>query len=226
MTERSVTNRPQITIIGAASTTFGPKVLRDVMNHPQLGGSRLRFVDINEERLTIYTKLARKLNQVLESPIDIAASTDRRALLPGSDYVIISVDTGHYHTWQADFTLPVQFGSRQILGELGGPGGLFHSLRQIPLHLEIARDISQLCPNATVMLASNPLNRICLALERHAELGQILGLCHGVEMALYLYLNRVLGIPGDDMEVTAAGVNHLTWILDLRRKATGEDLFP
>lgn len=217
---------PKITIIGAASTTFGPKVLRDILNHPQIGGSALCFVDINEERLSIYDKLARKLNRYLDSPIQIESTTDRREVLAGSDYVIITVDTGHYRTWQQDFSVPVKYGSRQILGELGGPGGLFHSLRQIPLHLEIARDIKELCPDATVMVTSNPLNRICLALERYADLGQILGLCHGVEMALYLFLNRVLGIDGDDMEVAAAGTNHLTWILGLRRKKTGEDLLP
>jgi alpha-galactosidase len=76
------------------------------------------------------------------------------------------------------------------------------------------------------MVCSNPLNRICLAMERYASVGQIVGLCHGVEMALYLYLNRVLGIDGDEMDVTAAGTNHFTWILDLRRKSTGEDLYP
>lgn len=218
--------RPTITIIGAASTTFGPKVLRDILNHPQVGGSTLRFVDINEERLVIYDKLARKLNQFLKTPIHIESTTDRREVLSGSDYVIITVDTGHYHTWQQDFSVPVKYGSRQILGELGGPGGLFHSLRQIPLHLDISRDIAELCPDAMVMVTSNPLNRICLALECHADLGQILGLCHGVEMALYLFLDRVMGVAGDDMKVTAAGTNHLTWILDLRRKGTGENLLP
>jgi len=219
-------DKPAITIIGAASTTFGPKVLRDILNFPQMGGSKFGFVDTNEERLAIYEKLARKLNEHLETPIQIEASADRRELLAGNDYVIITVDTGHYRTWQQDFSVPVKYGSRQILGELGGPGGLFHSLRQIPLHLEIARDIRELCPDAMIMVTSNPLNRICLALERHADLGQILGLCHGVEMALYLFLNRVMGIEGDDMEVTAAGTNHLTWILDLRRKRSGEDLLP
>lgn len=226
MTGMARYDKPTITIIGAASTTFGPKVLRDILNHPQMGGSTLHFVDINEGRLATYDKLAHRLNEYLDVPVQIESTTDRREVLSGSDYVIITVDTGHYRTWQQDFSVPVKHGSRQILGELGGPGGLFHSLRQIPLHLEIARDIRELCPGATVMVTSNPLNRICLALERHADLGQILGLCHGVEMALYLYLDRVMGIAGDDMEVTAAGTNHLTWILDLRRKETGEDLLP
>jgi alpha-galactosidase len=224
--EGPVKRKPTITIIGAASTTFGPKVLRDILNHPQVGGATFRFVDINEERLAIYDALARRLNEVLPDPVTIESTTERADALPGSDYVIISVDTGHYKTWEMDFTIPVELGVRQVTGELGGPGGLFHSLRQIPLHLEIARDIADLCPEAMVMVCSNPLNRICLAMERCADVGQIAGLCHGAEMALYLYLNRVLGIDGDDMEITAAGTNHFTWILDLRRRSTGEDLYP
>lgn len=218
--------KPTITIIGAASTTFGPKVLRDILYHPHVSGSTLRFVDINHERLQIYTQIAHKLNRFLSEPITIEATTDRRAVLAGSDYVIISVDTGHYNTWEQDFNVPVKYGSRQILGELGGPGGLFHSLRQIPLHLDIARDIEELCPDAMVMVASNPLNRLCLAIERYTDVGQVVGLCHGVEMALYLFLNRIMDMDGDDMEVTAAGTNHLTWIFDLRHKKTGEDLIP
>jgi len=215
-----------ITVIGAASTTFGPKVLRDIMNHPAVSGSAFNFVDINEKRLDIYTKLAHRVSDVIEKPIKINSTTERREALGGSDYIIISVDTGHYRTWEKDFSIPVELGIRQVQGELGGPGGLFHSLRQIPLHLEIARDIEELCPEAMVMICSNPLNRICLALERYSEIGQILGLCHGAEMATYLFLNRVLDIDGDDMEITAAGTNHFTWLLDLRRKSTGEDLYP
>ena len=201
--------KPIVTVIGAASTTFGPKVLRDILNHPEVWGGTFRFVDINEGRLATYDKLAHRISEVLEEPINITSTTDRREVLTGSDYVIISVDTGHYNTWEIDFTVPVKLGVRQVTGELGGPGGLFHSLRQIPLHMDIARDIEDLCPDAMVMVCSNPLNRICLAMERYANVGQIVGLCHGVEMALHLYLNRALGIDGDDMDVTAAGTNHL-----------------
>jgi alpha-galactosidase len=218
--------KPSITIIGAASTTFGPKILRDIYNHPALGGSVFRFIDINEERLAVYDKLAHRMNEHLANPVTIQSSTDRRELLTGSDYVILSVDTGHYNTWRQDFELPLQYGIRQIYGELGGPGGLFHSLRQIPLHLEIAKDIAELCPRAMVLIASNPLNRLCLALERYSKVGQIIGLCHGSEMFPHLYMNTLLGIDGYDVEFTAAGVNHFAWILDLRRKSTGENLYP
>ena len=218
--------KPTITVIGAASTTFGPKVLRDILNYPEVMGCHFRFVDVNEERLSIYDRLAHRVSDMLSEPITITSTAHRRQALPDSDYVIISIDTGHYDTWNLDFAIPVERGIRQVLGELGGPGGLFHSLRQIPLHLDIARDIEELCPDAVVMVCSNPLNRICLALERYAYLGQVVGLCHGAEMLTHLFLNRVLDIPGDDMELTAAGINHFTWLLDLRRASTGEDLYP
>lgn len=218
--------KPVITVIGAASTTFGPKVLRDIMNHPGLWGSTLNLVDTNEERLMIYDRLMHRINEAIKEPVTVKSTARRREVLAGSDYVILSVDTGHYKTWEKDFSIPNSMGYRQVQGELGGPGGLFHSLRQIPLHLEIARDIEELCPEAMVLVSSNPLNRICLALQQYAKTGPVVGLCHGVEIVLHLNFSHLLGIDGYDMDVTAAGTNHFTWILDLRRKSTGEDLYP
>ena len=39
-------------------------------------------------------------------------------------------------------------GVQHLYGENGGPGGMFHTLRQVPLTLDIARDIERLCPDA------------------------------------------------------------------------------
>jgi alpha-galactosidase len=217
--------KPTIVVIGAASITFGPKVLRDLINHPQLDGSTLRFVDIDQEHLEIMTRLARRLCAAAGRTFTIESTPDRKVALKGANYVLISVEVEHYQLWKQDFTIPVSLGVRQVTGELGGPGGLFHSLRQIPLHLEIARDIETICPDAIVMVESNPLNRICLAMRRYSRVGQIIGLCHGVEI-VQNYLGRVLGLDTEDMMATAAGTNHFTWILDLRLETTGEDLYP
>jgi alpha-galactosidase len=218
--------KPIITIIGAASITFGPKLLRDIINHPEVDGCTFRFVDIHEEHLAIYTQLAKHLREFTGRSFHVEADADRKKMLSDSDYVMISVETGHYDFWKKDYTMPRQLGSRQINGELGGPGGMIHAFRQIPLHLDIAQDITALCPKATVMVMSNPLNRICLALARYSQIGEVIGLCHGVEMAEKLYLNKILDMDGNDIEATAAGTNHLTWIIELRRKSTGEDLYP
>lgn len=218
-------DRPVIVVIGAASVTFGPKVLRDVIHHPRLAGSTLRLVDIHEEHLDIFTRLARRINEGLEHPVLIESDTDRKAMLKGAHYVLISVDVERVETWEQDFRIPVEEGIRQVTGELGGPGGLFHSLRQIPIHLEIGRDMAAICPDAVIMVESNPLNRICLAMERYADCGLIMGLCHGVEI-IQSWMAPLLGLETDDILATAAGVNHFTWILDLRARPTGEDLYP
>jgi alpha-galactosidase len=215
-----------ISIIGAASTTFGPKVLRDIINHPEVEGSAFRFMDIDEEHLEIYTRLAHRINDRIDHKVVIESTTDRKEALKDADYVIITVETQRNELWKQDLAIPRKHGIRQVYGELGGPGGLFHSLRQIPVHLDIARDIEEICPNAVLMIESNPLNRICLALERYANVGQILGLCHGVEIVLAQFGERFFNVAVEEMDVTAAGTNHFTWILDLRLKATGEDLYP
>ena len=217
--------KPTLVVIGAGSITFTPKLLRDMLHHPALGGSTMRLVDVNEESLITMQKLAGRLNELLEEPWEIEATTDRREALPGADYVIISVDVARVDTWRRDFELPLELGVRQVTGELGGPGGLFHSLRQIPLHVDMARDCAELCPQAVLMVESNPLNRICLAMRRYSECGEILGLCHGVEIAQYR-LGRILGLECDDIQTTAVGVNHFTWILDMHLRESGEDLYP
>ena len=153
---------PVLAVIGAGSITFTPNLLRDMIHHPALGGSTMRLVDINEESLRIMKGLADRLNETLPEPWRIEAATDRREALPGADYVIISVDTARVDTWKNDLEIPNSLGARQVTAELGGPGGLFHSLRQIPLHIEIAEDCAERCPEAVLMVESNPLNRICL----------------------------------------------------------------
>ncbi len=217
--------KPVLVVIGAGSITFTPKLLRDMIHHPGLGGSTMRLVDIDADALDMMEKVAKKLNATLPVPWRIEATTDRREALSGADFVIVSVDVARNTTWESDWRIPVEHGIRQVTGELGGPGGLFHSLRQIPLHIEIGRDCAELCPQARVMVESNPLNRICLAMRRHTGCGEILGLCHGVEIVHYA-VSKLIGVDVDNIESTAPGTNHFTWILDLYRRDTGEDLYP
>jgi len=241
--------KPVLVVIGAASITFTPKLLRDIIHHPALGGGTLRLVDIQADNLAVMARIAKKISDTLSEPWKVESFTDRKRALPGADYVLISVDVARNETWGKDWKIPADLGVRQVTGELGGPGGLFHSLRQIPLHIEMGRDIAQLAPDATVMIESNPLNRICLAMRRHTKVKQILGLCHGVEIT-QAHLGRVLhpkgqenltpgdkapwskvktgalGLKAEEILATAAGTNHFTWILDLRLLENGEDLYP
>ena len=54
---------------------------------------------------------------------------------------------------------------------------------------------------------------------------KVAGLCYGVTYFEH-FLARFIGVPWQDVRCRAIGVNHFTWITDMRDKRTGEDLYP
>ena len=97
---------------------------------------------------------------------------------------------------------------KHVLGENGGPGGVFHAMRNIPIVLEICRDIERLCPDALVLNFTNPEGRICMAATRYTDL-QFVGLCHGIGMS-QVTIGQALDLPPEEIDPKAAGLNHFT----------------
>jgi len=62
------------------------------------------------------------------------------------------------------------------------------------------------------------------ALSRYTDIRAI-GLCHGLEIMRNLF-SRWLDLPAPEIHLTAAGINHFTWILDARHRGDNEDLYP
>jgi alpha-galactosidase len=215
----------KIVLIGAGSYSFGSGTLADLFAaRDTLRGSTIVLVDTNTEALQLIERVARRMNAATGEPFAIETTLDRCAALPGAQFVIISVAVRRNERWRLDFQIPLKHGVKQVLGENGGPGGLFHAMRNIPILLEICRDIERLCPQALVLNFTNPEGRLCLAASRYTGL-RFVGLCHGIGMA-QTAIGLALGLPPQEIDPKAAGLNHFTWILELRRAGTGEDLYP
>jgi alpha-galactosidase len=215
----------KIVLIGAGSVSFGTGTLCDLFAaREELEGSTIALVDINPASLQLMTQVAQRLNAATGEPFVIQATTDRCQALPGAQFVITSIAVKRNERWRLDFQIPLKHGVKHVLGENGGPGGIFHAMRNIPIMLDICRDIERLCPNALVLNFTNPEGRLCLAATRYTGL-QFVGLCHGIGMAQST-ISHALGLPVEEIDPKAAGLNHFTWILDLRRASTGEDLYP
>jgi alpha-galactosidase len=110
----------------------------------------------------------------------------------------------------------------QCIGDTLGPGGLFKSLRTIPVWLDVLRDAERLCPDALVLNYTNPMSMLCLAAVRASAM-PVVGLCHSVQGTSHLLARRA-GVPYAEMEWECAGINHLAWFTTLRHH--GEDLYP
>ncbi|HEX6868111.1 MAG TPA: hypothetical protein VF119_04865 [Candidatus Limnocylindrales bacterium] len=214
----------KVVALGIGSVVFGVELLRDVFRVPEFRGSELWLVDTHPAALARMARLAERLNAAADWQVTVHATHDRLDALPDADFVVIAVAVDRIATWRFDHDLTLKHGFASVLSENGGPGGLSHTLRSVPLILEIGLDIERLAPNAVSFDYTNPANRVCLALHRYTSV-RMVGLCHSLAEAID-DCARVLGRPRDTIDVMAAGANHLTWFVSVRDAADGSDLMP
>ncbi|GAB4355385.1 MAG: alpha-glucosidase/alpha-galactosidase [Candidatus Abyssubacteria bacterium] len=214
----------KIVVMGGGSTLFAPSLVMSFIREPSLRGSTIALVDIDEKKLDGVYKLGRRMLDITGADYTLERTTDRLEALPGADFVVTSVEVDRFATWENDRAIPKQFGIEQALGENGGPGGLFHAMRQIPIVVDICHDIEKLCPNAMVLNLSNPMSRILQAVHMYTKV-RFLGLCHEIVDGGDL-VSKLLEIPEEKLHIVAAGLNHFTWFLKITHAETGEDLYP
>ncbi|MBE0699951.1 MAG: alpha-glucosidase [Anaerolineaceae bacterium] len=216
----------RIVLIGAGSAQFGYGTIGDILQSKVLEGTQIVLHDINPLTLGIVEKNAREFIAKHNLPFTISATTNRPEALQGADFIVSSIEVGDRFTlWEQDWRIPQQYGVRQVYGENGGPGGLFHSLRIIPPILEICADVMKICPDATVFNFSNPMSRICTTVTRAFPELKFIGMCHEIA-SLRNFLPRILGVPYEKLEVRAAGLNHFSAVLSAKYLETGKDAYP
>jgi alpha-galactosidase len=198
--------------------------LRALLAEPRLEGADITLVDLDAQRLQEAVRLGEMIRNAAGVKVTLAGSTERRKVLGGCDYVIVSLAVKRSQRWREDFLRPLRWGFNHCLGENAGPGGLFHALRNIPRMIAIAKDMEELCPKATLLTFTNPENRIGQALAMHSRI-RSLGFCHGV-IGTIPVIARWLGLAPKDIGYSVCGVNHFVWITRLRHTETGEDLYP
>ena len=217
---------PKITFMGAGSTVFAKSVLGDSLLTPALKGSTIALYDIDPVRLNDSKMMLDNLNTNLEGQATIEAycGVDQtKAALCGADYVVNAIQVGGYEpSTVIDFETPKKYGLRQTIADTLGIGGIFRSLRTIPVVLDFARDMADVCPDAWLLNYVNPMAMITGALLRGSGVKAV-GLCHSVQVCAP-HLLRSLGIEAEDLRWHVAGINHQAWLLEVSEG--GKDLYP
>ena len=244
---------PKTVIIGAASAIFGLGALSTIIQHPAMKGAELALCDINAEGLGIVHQLAEKMYRAWDADLRITSSTERRELLPDADFVLVAIQVGpREDVWELDWRIPLRHGLRQPYAENGGPGSFAHTARNLPLIMAIARDMEALCPDAWYLNLVNPLIRLTTAVHRYSRI-KVVGLCHqllwGYAMAAAVLADRWnIDVPDSfhvhtdasnmpafltvaqeavkHIDIIAGGINHFSWVYEIRDKHSGEDLYP
>ena len=221
-----MTKSEKIVIIGAGSLQFGLGSVGSIINSETLQGSTVSLHDINPTNLDLVTQACREAINKKKFDIELESTTDRKKALKNATFVINSIEVGdRFKLWEEDYEIPRRYGSNQIYGENGGPGGLFHSLRVIPPILEICEDITKICPDAFVVNYSNPMSRICLAIKRKFPSLNFVGLCHEFPGFVHHY-SKILDTPLSNLEMRAGGLNHFGILLAIRYIDKNKDAYP
>ena len=215
-----------IVLIGAGSANFGLGTLGDVLKSKAFEGSKITLHDINPVALQKVYEIGQHHIQQHHLPFELKATTNRKEALQGATICVISIEVGNrFELWDQDWKIPLQYGIRQVYGENGGPGGLFHSLRIIPPILEICADIMRICPEAQVFNFSNPMSRICTTVKRKFPELKLTGLCHEIA-SLPQHLPQLLHTPLSNLNFRAGGLNHFSCLLQIHYKDSGIDAYP
>ncbi|MBS0633749.1 MAG: alpha-glucosidase/alpha-galactosidase [Verrucomicrobia bacterium] len=215
--------RPIKILMMGAGSAFTPRLMNDILRIPGNQGGTIALVDIDRERLTTMQALIKKLcAQLGKTNWEVIGSTDRRKVMAGSHYIVNCIEVSGTACVRFDNDIPAKYGIDQCIGDTIGPGGLFKSLRTIPVFLQVLKDAEELCPDAIVLNYTNPMAMMCLAAGRTSSM-QLVGLCHSVQGTSHLMAERA-GIPYAEMDWECAGINHLAWFTKLEHK--GKDLYP
>jgi alpha-galactosidase len=214
---------PKITFIGAGSTVFAKNLMGDILSFPQLAGSTISLLDIDEQRLRTSEVVAHKIADTLGVKPVIEATTDRRKALDGADYAISMFQVAGYKPGTViDFEVPKKYGLRQTIADTLGIGGIMRGLRTIRVFKEMTDDMEAVCPDVTLLQYVNPMAMNCWAINRSSSIRTV-GLCHSVQGTAE-QLAHDIGVPIAEINYVCAGINHMAFYLRFERD--GQDLYP
>lgn len=205
----------KVTIIGAGSVVFSLGLVKDLCLTEGLQGSKVCFMDINEQSLDIIYRLGIRYAEDLGVDLQFERTLDREESLQDADFVINTATITHNEYFMKR--------RRELTSELGyyyGRTGMpeYHNLQ---LMLDVAKDMEKICPDAWILLAGNPVFAGTTLVTRETGI-KVCGLCHGH----YGYRNiaQTIGLDPNHITWEAPGLNHNIWLTHFYNN--GEDAYP
>jgi len=243
---------PKITFIGAGSARWTSRILIDIFLNDSLHNSEIWLMDIDDYRLKIISTLAKRYVEELKIPIKVYATKDRGKAVKNADFVISTALPKGYLYYETMRDVSEQYGYyRGINSVEWNFVGDYHTIwgyYLFKLHLDIARDIEELAPNAWFFIVSNPVLELTTMVGRETKVN-VAGICHGflgfraaIEILAMRLAKEKLGknitpycaahmterykeamvlIDLNEVEVEMKGLNHVIWLTKFRYK--GED---
>ncbi len=204
-------------------------ILTDILLESELNSSEITLYDIDSSRLKTSQIVADKIASSLKVSASIKSTNDRKKALKEADFVIVMIQVGGYKpSTLIDFEIPAKYGLQQTIADTVGIGGIMRGLRTVPVLVEIAEEMLELCPRAMMLQYVNPMAINCLGLSHFVPELRYVGLCHSVQGTV-ADLARDIGEDFNKIEFECSGINHMSFFTKFAKKLNNgstEDLYP
>ena len=163
----------KVVIIGGGSS-YTPEIIEGLIDRQATFPVReIVLVDIEEgrEKLEIVGRLAQRMIEKANAEITLSWTLDRRAALVGADFVSTQIRVGGLKARALDERIPLKHGF--IGQETNGAGGLFKAFRTIPVLIDLANEVAEICPDAWLVNFTNPAGIVTEAGDTAAALGAV-----------------------------------------------------
>ena len=199
-----------VIIGGGAHRVLG--ILRGALAIPgMMDGGEMNIFDLNPARAEAMGRMLLLTPEKRTSDCRIKWSDTLERALAGADVagVIMPAGSRRAHALGSVPSLRHGFISSDNLS----PNGALAAVRIAPTLLEIARKMEVECPNAWLINFVNPIAPLSSMVNNHTKI-RALGVCQGFTNHLW-DISRLMGADEEarNLEVTAAGNNHLSYIL-------------
>jgi alpha-galactosidase len=216
-------DRFKFVFIGAGSTVFTLRLTGDILLEETISGGSLVLVDTDEKKLEEAYLGVRELVAHTGKDFSVERRLHYSSALDNADFVFFTYAVGSIEAWKDDIETCTRFGVFQSVGDTIGPGGMIRIMRSVPVALEIAHKMEQVCPGAYIVNYTNPEGAQCFAIQEYSAI-KCFGLCHGTPDTAVRLAEEVFGTDSKRFRYEAAGVNHLTWFTGMT--IDGKDVYP
>ena len=205
----------KIAVIGGAGVRTVIFINGLLKRYKKLHIDEVVLYDIQEEKQRIIEKLCKHVVERNHEELKVWAVSDPVEAITGADYIVTTLRVGGDHSRVVDETIALDLG---VIGqETTGVGGFSMAVRTIPVLIEYCELIKKYAPDAWIFNFTNPSGLVTQAL-RSAGYDKIIGICDAPSSTKFR-MARDLGVEEDDLYVEFFGLNHLSWIRSVKKKA-------
>ncbi|WP_077358803.1 6-phospho-beta-glucosidase [Virgibacillus halodenitrificans] len=200
----------KVVVIGGGSS-YTPEIIEGLIKrHSSFPVTEIVLVDIEagKEKLQIIGELSKRMIENSGKSINLSWTLDRRKALQGADFVSTQIRVGGLEARAKDERIPLSHGF--IGQETNGAGGIFKAFRTIPVLMELAADIHQICPDAWMINFTNPAGIITEALLKHSQHDKVIGVCN-IPYNMRHSTAEILHVAPEEVDIQFVGMNHFVF---------------